>query len=67
MPAGAAHYPDPGIQHGAFRVLPRTDGTWFVMDDRRPPGEGLVMVFKTKAQAAKAAKAWFEQGHGEMP
>lgn len=64
MPAGLRHFPDPGLQFGAFRVLPRTDGTFAVIDERRPAGDRTVMIFQWLAEAERAAKAWFEQGHG---
>lgn len=67
MPAGVNHYPDPGVSFGAFRVLPRTDGRWAVVDERRPVGNQTVMTFEGKTgrkQAEKAARTWFEQGHG---
>jgi len=67
MPAGLNHFPDPGLQFGAFRVLPRTDGRWAVCDERRPPGEQTVMTFQGRtgrAQAERAAQTWHEQGHG---
>lgn len=37
--------PDPGVSHGAFRVLQRTDGPYLVLDTRRPPGEQTIAVF----------------------
>jgi hypothetical protein len=67
MPAGVTHYPDPGEQFGAFRVLPRTDGGHIVIDDRREPGDQTVMHFKGKhslRDAIAAAKMWHVQGHG---
>lgn len=57
-------YPDPGIQHGHFRVLPRTDGQWCVLDDREPPGKQTVMVFKSKEAASVSAADWHRLGHG---
>jgi len=57
------HYKDPGITHGHFRVLPRTDGLWAVIDEREPPGYQTVMTFKKLEQAAVSAEAWFKQGH----
>lgn len=67
MPAGVNHWPDPGIQHGSFRVLPRTDGSFAVVDDRNPPGGQTIMVFTGKhgkRDAERAAKTWHAQGHG---
>ncbi len=66
MPAGVSHYPDPEVQHGAFRVLPRTDGGFVVVDTRRPPGQRTVgkRKFKTLQDAAHAAKTWHDAGHG---
>jgi hypothetical protein len=65
VPAGVVHHPDPGIAHGAFRVLPRTDGLWVVVDERRPPGYRTVgKPFKSQKAAELAAKTWHAQGHG---
>jgi len=57
------HHKDPGIRHGHFRVLPRTDGLWVVIDEREPPGYQTVMTFKKMEQAAVSAEDWFKQGH----
>lgn len=64
MPAGLNHHPDPGVTHGVFQVLPRTDGLWIVYDPRRPIGKRTVAVFKKMSEAALNAKAWHEAGHG---
>ncbi len=64
MPAGARHFPDPGLTYGHFRVLPRTDGKWAVFDDRRKPGESTVKTFRKKGDAIDAAEAWHRLGHG---
>lgn len=65
MPAGHPHYPDPGVEYGAFRVLPRTDGGFVVYDPRRAPAKRQVGPrFRTLEDAAAAAKAWHVQGHG---
>lgn len=48
-PKGAqqAHVvPDPGITHGFFRVLQRTDGPFIVIDTRRPPGDQAVAIHR---------------------
>jgi hypothetical protein len=37
--------PDPGIVHGSFRVLQRTDGVYIVVDQRRPPGDRTIARF----------------------
>jgi hypothetical protein len=58
------HFPDPDIIFGAFRVLPRTDGKWAVVDERRPPGERTVHVATKKDHASFVARTWHEQGHG---
>lgn len=55
---------DPEIRYGHFRVLARTDGTFVVVNERLPPGERTVMVFKRLVDADVSAKAWFEQGQG---
>ena len=55
---------DPELRYGNFRVMRRTDGKFIVVDEREPPGERTVMVFKTLAEATVSAKAWHEQGHG---
>ncbi len=59
------HYPDPGETHGAFRVLPRTDGGYVIQDTRRALGSQTVgKKFKKLEDAVRTAKAWHEQGHG---
>ncbi len=59
------HFPDPGIEHGAFRVLPRTSGGYVVVDIRRRPGNQTVgPVFKKLEDAARTAEAWHKEGHG---
>jgi hypothetical protein len=61
----ADHHPDPGIEHGNFRVLPRTDGGYVVVDGRRKPGKQTVGgKFRTLEDAAQAALTWHQQGHG---
>lgn len=65
MPAGRPHYPDPSIEYGAFRVLPRTDGGFIVYDHRRRLGSRQVgPKFKTLQQAETAARSWHLAGHG---
>jgi hypothetical protein len=65
MPAGRPHYPDPGIAHGVFRVLPVTTGGFVVYDPRRAPAKRQVgPVFKRLEDADYAARTWHEQGHG---
>lgn len=64
MPAGTVHHADPGVSHGVFQVLPRTDGRWIVYDPRRPIAKRTVRVFKTMKDAALAAERWHEEGHG---
>lgn len=55
--------PDPGISHGAFKVLQRVDGVHFVFDTRAPPGEGAIELFpivraehETKEDAVKRVR-----------
>jgi hypothetical protein len=64
MPVGSAHYADPEIRHGAFRVLPRTDGQWAVLDERLPPGQRTIHITPKKVDAEACAKTWHAQGHG---
>lgn len=61
---GKAHYPDPDIRYGHFRVLPRTDGMFIVYDERRPAANRTVKVFRTQKAAAEAAMNWHRLGHG---
>jgi hypothetical protein len=59
------HYPDPDVQHGAFKVLPRTDGGFVVVDTRRKLGKRTVgEKYRTLEAAAADAKKWHEEGHG---
>jgi hypothetical protein len=58
MPAGVSHFPDPDIQFGHFRVLPRTDGKWAVIDLRRDPGARTIKAFSKKETAVEAAEKW---------
>jgi hypothetical protein len=65
------HYPDPKIEHGPFRVLPRTDGGYVVADSRRPAGDqavknkkGEVMRWKKAGEAGDVAARWVELGFG---
>lgn len=58
-------YPDPGIEFGSFRVLPRTTGGYVVIDKRRKPGKQQVGApFKKLEEAAHAAEEWHKAGHG---
>jgi hypothetical protein len=60
-----AHYPDPDVTIGVFRILPQTDGGYVIVDTRRPPGRRTVgKKFKKLKDAVATAKAWHEQGHG---
>jgi len=53
--------PDPGITHGPFRVLPRADGGFVIMDTRRRLGfQAVGNKFKKLEDAASAAKRWAE-------
>jgi hypothetical protein len=49
-------WPDPNITIGVYRILPRTDGTYAVFDDRNPVGFMTASVKKTKEAAAEEAK-----------
>jgi hypothetical protein len=66
MPAGTTHHADPDIAFGAFRILPRTDGRWAIIDERKPPGYRTVKTFgaKDKHIAIEVAKKWHEDGRG---
>ena len=60
-------YPDPGISHGSFRVLPYAGaaGAFIVVDTRRKPGHQRVgEPFWYLEEAALAARTWNEQGYG---
>lgn len=58
-------YPDPGVEHGAFKVLPRTDGGYVVIDTRRRPGKRTVgEKFRTLQEASSHAELWHKEGHG---
>ncbi len=60
------HFPDPGLEFGAFRVMPQTTGGYIVVDTRRAPGQRQVgtYIFRRVEEAAEAAKRWHEEGHG---
>lgn len=63
--AQGAVFPDPNVEHGAFRVLPRTDGGYIIVDTRRPPGRQTVgEKFRNIGDAAVTAKTWHDAGHG---
>lgn len=36
--------PDPGVEIGPWRVLPRADGKWILYDERRPLGQRTAAV-----------------------
>lgn len=60
-----SHYPDPDVECGSFRVLPRTDGLYVVIDTRRQPGARTVgKPFKKLKDAIAHAKRWHEEGYG---
>lgn len=48
---------DPGIQHGSFRALQRTDGPWITYDERLPLGKRTVAVFTAKQHEDPRAAA----------
>jgi len=58
------HFPDPDVKYGAFRVLPRTDGKYIVVDERLPAGKRIVKVFVQLKAAIFAAQLWHTQGLG---
>lgn len=37
-PYVAPMLPDPGVEVGPWRILPRADGKWILYDERRPIG-----------------------------
>jgi hypothetical protein len=47
---------DPQIEAGPFRVLPRTDGKFVVVDTRRPLGERTVLVLADLKSAERACQ-----------
>lgn len=55
------HYPDPGITHGPFRVLPVTTGGYCVVDTRRPIGKQTVARYKHLDNARYEAISLDEQ------
>ena len=58
-------YPDPDIQHGSFRVFPRTDGGYVIVDERRKPGRRTVGgKFRELKEADRTAAQWHKEGHG---
>lgn len=61
------YFRDPGIRRGPLRVLPRTDGTFIVFDERRPLGRGAVAEdFRTPLDAARRLlELALEQGIAE--
>lgn len=54
-------FPDPKIRHGAFRVLPRTDGKFIVFDDVTKTSAEGTASFPTIAAAEYAAKQLFNR------
>ena len=57
-------WPDPDVRHGHLRVLPRTDGQFVVIDERRPAGKQALRVFTKLKDASHAAELWHKQGYG---
>jgi len=58
-------YPDPDVRFGAFRVLPRTDGGYVIVDTRRKPGKQAVgNKFQKLEEASRVAEEWHKAGHG---
>ncbi len=64
-------FPDPGITHGHFRVLPQTTGGYVIVDDRRPHGDmivknkiGEIIKWQRADAAGDAAREWNERGLG---
>ncbi len=60
MAAKPSVWPDPDIRHGHFRVLPRTDGTFAVLDDRLPAGKQTIRVFRSLSAAKECAVNLFK-------
>lgn len=59
------NYPDPGVEFGSFRVLPRTDGGYVIVDVRRAPGKRTVgKKFQKLEEATRVAEEWHKAGHG---
>lgn len=48
MPHDVPFYRDPGIEKGPFKILPRTDGSWIIIDSRRPLFE--MTVYRSKSR-----------------
>lgn len=48
--------PDPNLSFGPYRILPRTDGWWAVVDERMPPGARSAAILETKDLAVTEAK-----------
>ncbi len=54
VPSPVVPMPDPPIEMGSFRALPRITGGFVICDERRPPFERAVR-FCTTEGAARAA------------
>lgn len=48
--------PDPGIEVGPYRILPRADSRWVVYDERLPVGARTVAACDSREAAADRAK-----------
>ncbi len=71
MPHEIPHYKDPDIEHGSFKVLPRTTGGYVIVDLRRSPGKRLVVdpngntyTWATAKEAGAVALEWNRKGFG---
>jgi hypothetical protein len=49
-------YPDPGIQHGHYRVLPYAPGGFVVIDERRQFASQTVLDSKGKRRVWRSAE-----------
>lgn len=48
--------PDPGIEVGPYRILPRADSQWVVYDERLPVGARTVAALPSKEEATARAR-----------
>ncbi len=45
--------PDPGVEDGTLRLLPRKGGFWVVWDRTAPLGEGAMFVSRRRVEAER--------------
>lgn len=55
-PYVAPMLPDPGVEIGPWRILPRADGKWILYDERRPLGARTVAAEESLELATVLAK-----------